>query len=220
MIADMLSLGTAQLGDDLYPQIPEIEAERILRTAWHVGIRYYDTAQSYGLSEERCGRYLPNDAKIITKLHPDACEEPLNRIEQRIMHSFDVLRRPFIWGLLLHRERMLLRGDLMNLLWRLKDGGHIGHVGVSAESNERIRLTIPKQMDVAQFPASITRAPHIGHHFVRSVFERGAAKDRVAAIVEARERFPGAVLVIGADSAEQVRENARMVEDACRERVV
>lgn len=47
----------------------EAAAQALLSTAWEVGIRTYDTAPiyGYGLSEERLGRYLPSEAKIISK---------------------------------------------------------------------------------------------------------------------------------------------------------
>lgn len=47
----------------------EGDAERVLKKAWESGITLFDTAPIYGfgLSEERLGRYLPKEARIITK---------------------------------------------------------------------------------------------------------------------------------------------------------
>jgi myo-inositol catabolism protein IolS len=47
----------------------EKQAEALLRASWEAGINLYDTAPIYGfgLSEERFGRYLPQEAVIVTK---------------------------------------------------------------------------------------------------------------------------------------------------------
>jgi len=47
----------------------ESDSETLLKSAWDAGITLFDTAPIYGfgLSEERFGRHLPKEAKIITK---------------------------------------------------------------------------------------------------------------------------------------------------------
>ena len=54
-----LGFGGAGLGD-LFEVIPEAQAAATLHAAWDAGIRYYDTAPWYGLtqSEHRFGRAL------------------------------------------------------------------------------------------------------------------------------------------------------------------
>ena len=54
-----LGFGGAGLGD-LFEVIPEAQAAATLEAAWDAGIRYYDTAPWYGLtqSEHRFGRAL------------------------------------------------------------------------------------------------------------------------------------------------------------------
>lgn len=214
MIADTLALGTAQLDDYVVSAPSEREARRILETAWDAGIRYYDTAQAYGLSEERLSAYLPVGAKVITKLHPDACDEPLAKVEQRLCWSLD---RCKTWAVLLHRERMLEQWHkgLGDLLCYWKSRGLIQHIGLSLESSASdpyMMLPFP-DLDVVQVPANVERMPPPGVNvFVRSVFERGKIQDRGDAICRARKRFSDATLVIGADTAEQVEENCQMVE--------
>jgi D-threo-aldose 1-dehydrogenase len=65
-----LGFGGAQLGN-LYRETTEAEAESAVRAAWSAGIRYFDTAPSYGLglSERRLGHYLserPRDEFVIS----------------------------------------------------------------------------------------------------------------------------------------------------------
>jgi myo-inositol catabolism protein IolS len=52
-----------------FGSISEKDAEALLKSAWEAGITLFDTAPIYGfgLSEERMGRYLPKEAKLISK---------------------------------------------------------------------------------------------------------------------------------------------------------
>jgi len=50
-----LGFGAMQIGD---PRIPEEQAEQLLNGVLDLGITLIDTARSYGLSEQRIGRYL------------------------------------------------------------------------------------------------------------------------------------------------------------------
>lgn len=80
------------------PEVPdERQALTLLERAFALGIRYYDTAPSYGVSEERLGRFLgaltPGERSrvgIATKFgeHWD-----MAKAEPFVDHSFDVLRR-------------------------------------------------------------------------------------------------------------------------------
>lgn len=63
-----LGLGAAQIGD---PQLDDIEVNRLLNTAVDAGINLFDTAPSYGISEDRLGRHLGarrNEVILSTKL--------------------------------------------------------------------------------------------------------------------------------------------------------
>ncbi|HEX2689575.1 MAG TPA: aldo/keto reductase, partial [Kofleriaceae bacterium] len=50
-----LGLGAGEIGA---AELDEREVEALLRTAVELGVTLIDTARSYGLSEERIGRYL------------------------------------------------------------------------------------------------------------------------------------------------------------------
>lgn len=71
--AQMIAFGGAALSGEGkgygFGPLNETEAERLLRASWDLGIRLYDTAPiyGYGLSEERMGRYLPAEARIVSK---------------------------------------------------------------------------------------------------------------------------------------------------------
>jgi aryl-alcohol dehydrogenase-like predicted oxidoreductase len=62
-------LGTWQLGGDFLPWTPEAR-HHLLREAWHLGIKRFDTAAVYGngVVEEAFSHALPSEAFIVTKL--------------------------------------------------------------------------------------------------------------------------------------------------------
>ena len=75
----------------------ERRARELLERAWSLGVRYFDTAPSYGISEERLGRFLVTltaaqraAVEIATKFgeHWDAA-----RGEPYVDHSYDALAR-------------------------------------------------------------------------------------------------------------------------------
>ena len=263
-ICETLALGTVQLGMPYgilrTEPPPESTVAELLEVAWRKGIRYFDTAEAYGDSEELLGTHLPArrfaDARIITKLHPHASEETGLEIERRLERSLARLGRRGLWALLLHRDRMFERWDdgLGEVLQRWRADGLIRHLGVSAESFQRLPAPVADdELDVIQLPANVfdrravdsglwERARRAGKRvFVRSVYFQGmaladAAEVRARApdaaeMIEAyarfcelhgldrrrfavdyvRNRLPGAVLVIGAETAQQVRENCELV---------
>src|SRR4051795_3013288 len=92
-----LALGTIGIGkpwgfaNSVVP--PESQALELLERAFTLGIRYFDTAPSYGISEERLGRFLcglsaeeRGSVRVATKFgeHWDAAAgEPF------VDHSYD-----------------------------------------------------------------------------------------------------------------------------------
>jgi aryl-alcohol dehydrogenase-like predicted oxidoreductase len=96
-----LGVGLIRLGREwgyVHQKIPsESEALAFLEHAAQLGIRYFDTAPSYGWSEERLGRFLqsiPSDVRnqltIATKFGEHWNFE---KWEPYVDHSFDALKR-------------------------------------------------------------------------------------------------------------------------------
>lgn len=134
-----LGLGAAQLGRD---DVSERDAERIVATALERGVNLFDTARSYGLSEERLGRALRGrrDAAVIaTKggygidgvaewtgpcitAGVDAALARLatDRIDVFFLHSCPV--------------DVLARGDVIEALGRCVDSGKVRAAGYSGEN--------------------------------------------------------------------------------------
>jgi uncharacterized protein len=79
--------------------------DRILRTAWASGIRYVDTAKSYG-SEPGVGKWMKDNPGIrkelflVTKDHPHTPKELLAKLDQRLKNlRTDYIDLIFIHGL-------------------------------------------------------------------------------------------------------------------------
>jgi aryl-alcohol dehydrogenase-like predicted oxidoreductase len=113
-----LGLGIIGLGKPwghLPSQVPaERDAIELLELAYEMGIRYFDSAPSYGIAEERLGKFLRSlspgqrgELRIATKFgeHWDA-----ERGEPFVDHSYDVLRRSLDRSL-----QHLVRIDILQL---------------------------------------------------------------------------------------------------------
>ena len=62
-----IGLGTGRIGD---PDLPDAQAEQVLRAAYDCGINFFDTAARYFASEARIGTHLAayrDDIIIATK---------------------------------------------------------------------------------------------------------------------------------------------------------
>lgn len=81
-----ISFGAAPLGNRFAP-MPETVAQDLLRGAWDAGVRYFDTAPSYGngLSEHRVGHFLSTQdrasAVISTKVGRTLIPAPLGSFD-------------------------------------------------------------------------------------------------------------------------------------------
>jgi uncharacterized protein len=89
----MLNLGTWR----------SVGLDRVLRFAWANGIRYVDTAKSYG-SEQAIGRWLqamPEVRKelfLVTKDHPNSPKEMINKLDERL----DALKTDYVDLIFIH----------------------------------------------------------------------------------------------------------------------
>jgi len=138
-----LVLGTAQMGTaygiaNINGQPDRQLAFKIIETTWENGIDCFDTAQSYGSSENILGEALSqhsvnSDAKIISKLSPTLNPTDEKGIEQAIEGSIKNLRTSQLWCMMLHRSGWLDYWDegLGRVLLCAKEKGLIRYVGIS-----------------------------------------------------------------------------------------
>ena len=139
LTVSILGLGAGQIGQI---DVDEADASDVLNGALDLGITLIDTATSYGLSEERIGRYLRHrrDEFVLSTKggqaidgHPDwspgsvsaSIEQSLRRtgserIDVYLLHSCPV--------------EVLQRGDLQDTLDQAVAAGKIGMAGYSGDN--------------------------------------------------------------------------------------
>jgi aryl-alcohol dehydrogenase-like predicted oxidoreductase len=154
----------------------------IVRTAWGKGIKEFDTAQDYGISENMLGIAFAKlgisaEAKVISKINPE-----LNHCDPQVMTkaldaSLEKLGVPCLFGLMLHKEDLLCQwaNGLRDILQGFITLGKVKKLGVSVYSPDRaLEALSMKGLDMIQVPSNI-----LDRRFERQgVFELAAKKNR------------------------------------------
>jgi spore coat polysaccharide biosynthesis protein SpsF (cytidylyltransferase family)/aryl-alcohol dehydrogenase-like predicted oxidoreductase len=198
-------LGTAQFGMDYgitnQKGMPTTrDAQDIIESALALGIRSFDTARAYGVSEARLGLTLSNNqknvVKVMTKLQPmtrlkdDVCNDNIAEfLNASIYHSCHALGRSKLDVLYFHQSADIFRwsGIAIDHVQRLIEDGVVGEIGASVYTvNEalecindvRIRhLQIPFNMLDTRWSSDVFQNAIAGrpdlHIYARSVFLQG-----------------------------------------------
>ncbi len=149
----ILGLGCAWIAKTTANQpTPEAHTRTIIDAAMEGGIRYFDTAPNYVLSEERLGRALARERDrvfLATKLdHGDAASA-----EQDLASSLKLLRTDHVDLLLLHGlglpefadlARLQRKDGALTVLRRAKDKGLARFIGFSSHPTD-----LPRQRQFA-----------------------------------------------------------------------
>ena len=223
-----------------HPEVPpESQAMELLERAVALGVRYFDTAPSYGVSEERFGRFLAAHGsaglRIATKFgeHWDAA-----RAEPFVDHSFDALRRSLdasvqrlgrIDFLQLHKTtpQALASDDVARAFAYARSLG-IPAIGASVSDLESARIALTLQIiQVPYNSSSETFGPAIDEAAARGIwiavnrpFAMGKMLYEEHPISKAdafrfilQKRFTGAILS-GTKSPAHLEENVRAFAEA------
>jgi aryl-alcohol dehydrogenase-like predicted oxidoreductase len=165
-----LGLGTVQFGlaygvTNPRGQVARADVAAILTAALAAGIDLLDTAAAYGESEAVLGALLPPAAplRLVSKLPAiDAATigpAEIAACRESVRRSLALLRRPQLYGLLLHRADDLLKpgGDrLVALLRELKEAGLVAKIGVSAYEHRQLEEVLAMfTPDLLQVPVSL-----------------------------------------------------------------
>lgn len=177
-----LGLGTAQLGFSYgianAAGLPsDDEARRVLAMAWEGGVRFFDTAQAYGVSEERLGNFIrlhPNNrqALIVSKL-----AKPVDLVvsgADLIRQSTDRIGIP-LWGMLLHHEDELehWQAKWEEIFLAARSEGLLSYAGVSVYTPDTALTAINQPgLDIIQLPGNV---------FDRRTLRSGVFREAVAA---------------------------------------
>ena len=163
-----LVLGTAQLGLSYgianktgQPNLGQ--AEVIVQEAWNHGVREFDTAQGYGISETVLGKILKklgvsSEAKVISKFDPTLNHQDKDQLSDSLEQTIEQLAVPQLYGMMLHREALLDLWDkgLGETLLNFVRSGKVQKIGVSVSSPDYALQAINTDgIDLIQVPSNI-----------------------------------------------------------------
>jgi len=167
-VNERLVLGTAQLGmrygianKDGRPAHGCVRS--IVETSWAHGIREFDTAQSYGDSEQVLGLALTelgiaNQAKVISKLHPKIDHRNEKSVREAVARTLNRLGVQRLYGLMIHNEDHLRAlDDGMGETFRgLVKDDLVEHIGISVYSPQAALQALSfDAIDMIQIPANV-----------------------------------------------------------------
>lgn len=163
-----LVLGTAQLGmtygiANKIGQPNQSLATAIVREAWENGIREFDTAQGYGVSEQVLGKALSDlgiakDVKVISKFDPNINHLDTILMSNAMDESIKRLSVPNLYGIMLHREEFLTLWDkgIYEILSSFVLAGKVKFIGISVYSPDKaIEALNTEGIDFIQIPTNI-----------------------------------------------------------------
>lgn len=187
---DRLMIGTAQFGQKYgiasgYNQVSEEEVPKILEFAGESGIKWIDTAGSYGCAENVLGRIQNiSEFNIVTKVFLNKGKESPKRVLEYIEKSLFLLNIKKLYGVLIHDPNDLIQEDRRHEIFgnmeTAKSLGYVNKIGVSVSFPEQAAEIITKHpIDIIQIPCNI-----LDQRFVNS----GVMKDLADRNVEIHAR--------------------------------
>ncbi len=164
-----IGLGTVQFGVDYgisnaAGKVMAEDVQDILSYAATRGIDILDTAHTYGYSEEAIGNSgMSSQFRIVTKtpLFKDASvsAEDVKRLEREFSQSLKKLKRPSIYGLLVHHAEDILRPNgerLIEKMSALVESGKVEKIGVSLYSTDDMESVLDIFVpDIIQLPLNV-----------------------------------------------------------------
>ena len=173
-----IAIGTAQYGMNYgiankTGKISDLEMNRILNKAKDHNILTIDTAKSYGDCEQKLGKQIVDEFRVITKVS-NLTQSRNNTnafLLEELKDSLGKLNLINLDTLLLHRSNDLLdykKKEIYQSLISCKEAGLINKIGISADNVSDVESIINIfDIDVVQFPLNI---------FNRELIESGLLK--------------------------------------------
>lgn len=161
-----LGIGTAQFGlpygiANSGGQVSDLESRQILERAWAAGVNTLDTANAYGVSEERLGMVGVGNWRVISKLRaiPNDCLDIEAWLFSSLESCLQRLCLKKIAGLLLHHPEQILQPfgpTIYKALQQAKAAGLVEKIGVSIyDPNDLGELTSRYDFDLVQAPLNV-----------------------------------------------------------------
>ncbi len=156
-------------------QVPEDVTKKIFQASQSLGIDLYDTAPSYGMSEQLIGYYLQSkqagvfsnedkaNSKVVTKVakvESDSINvKDIQNVQSVFDHSLKVMQCESCYGLLVHDVKDLFKENstlLIDWMQELKVSKRVKKIGVSVytpqEAEELLRFF---DFDLIQLPCNL-----------------------------------------------------------------
>ncbi len=203
IMVSALGLGTVELGLDYginkprnFKKPDKKDSIYLLHKAIDMGINLFDTAPSYGSSEELLGKAFTNKKNCIiaTKVNiPPEGENIKKFIQTSLSKSCKKLKRKYLDIVQVHNatSNTFLNTDLFEILLKEKNKGNLRFIGASVYEPENALIAINSRMiDVLQIAYNVldqrmdekvlTKAKSEGIGILsRSVFLKGVLTERV-----------------------------------------
>ena len=152
------------------------EIRNIIKYAFNNNINFFDTAQSYGNSEQILGGIfkdlgIQNDVNIVSKLSPNI---KINLVYDSVNQSLINLNLRSLWGLLLHRyDSKFINDEFRKVIGGLKKEKMILNFGVSVyNSNDAFEALYDNLYDIIQVPFNVIDRRLINNDFFRIANEK------------------------------------------------
>jgi len=181
-----LCLGTAQFGLDYgitnkEGKVKNKDITFLLKRACNSNIKYFDTAFSYGDSEERIGEILKgHEIEIITKFTANVdlayTNEDINSLNKSFELSLRRLKRNSINAYLLHNPNDFKKGNsklLLDWLKSIKEKKLIKNIGVSIYEESDLKKIPLNEIDIVQLPFSIYDQRLIDNLTIKKLIDMG-----------------------------------------------
>lgn len=172
-------IGTAQFGSNygVTNKIGELsfsEIKKIIYEASKQNINFFDTSPTYGDAENKLGRSLKLNSKIITKITRNDDnyfdKDNLRKIEKAFLKSLNNLKVNKVYGLLIHSTEDLNKKNnkiLIDFLKSLKKNNIVEKIGVSIYEKKDYRNAIKLfNPDIVQLPISIADQRLLKNNFL------------------------------------------------------
>jgi aryl-alcohol dehydrogenase-like predicted oxidoreductase len=177
-------IGTAQFGQkygiaNKYGKVSEEEVGKILKIANENGIKYIDTAGSYGCSEIILGKNkLISDFNIVTKVFLNKGSENPKCVASHIQSSIGNLGVKKLYGVLIHDPNDLIqesrRDEVFGRMEEAKSAGFVDKIGVSVSFVEQAKSIIERyNIDLIQIPCNILDQRFVKCGMVKELCDRG-----------------------------------------------
>ena len=161
---EKLVLGTVQLGlpygiNNTKGKPGLSEAKSLLAAAFRSGIRYLDTAEAYGDSQEVIGAYHNgscNRFQIITKYNGANLFSEAEDFRNYFQQNLTVLGVSALEAYLFHNYTVYQNFTHWPMLEQLMEEGYVKYLGVSVYTNEQAEVAASdKRINVVQLPFNL-----------------------------------------------------------------